>query len=105
MKKRIEKIKHWTLIVCAIILTFQIHSTFNQLVDIAQTNQVYISDGPIDSFELKRIDENQKQESYVKTDTLVIYTYKMVHLFLLFLGLFGALLGLIPSMKIRNYIK
>lgn len=107
MKKRIEKIKILTLLFCTIILAFQINSGFKELINIAETNQVYIQTGPVPTFdfELKRIDENQIQQSYVKTDTLVIYTYKMVHLFLLFLGLFGCLIGLVPSMKIRKYIQ
>lgn len=103
-------IKNFLLIGCLIVLSFQFTSSFKELTNLVQTNQPYVQAG---SFQeplvfpkgqivfnevLKRTDQ-KNQGSFVRTDTLQIYTYKLFQTILLLFGIFMCLI----FMAINNH--
>lgn len=114
MKKDIIKnrtlIKNLAFIICLIVLCLQFTSSFKELTGLIETNQPYVQVSPFQEsqvlFEGQMVfDEvlkktNQKdQVFYVRTDTLEIYTYKLIQTILLLFGIFMCLV----FMAINNH--
>lgn len=83
------EIKNILLILCLLVLVFQFKGAFTSLVDLVEDNEVYIETTGLNSFDLSNIGEQKEHiESYVKTSTLKIYTYKLFQVVLLLIGVF-----------------
>jgi len=109
-------IKNLAFVICLIILAFQFISSFKDLTELIETNQPYVQvsphQEPLVLFEgqmvldevLKKTDQKD-HVSYVRTDTLLIYTYKLIQTILLLFGIFMCLVFMAINNHDFNLIK
>lgn len=120
MKKDIIKnrtlIKNLALIVCLIVLCLQFTSSFKELTGLIETNQPYVQVSPFQEplvfpegqvvFDEVLKNTNEKdQVLYVRTDTLQVYTYKLIQTILLLFGIFMCLVFMAINNHDFNLIK
>lgn len=106
MKKDRSLIKNLAFIICLIILAFHFTSSIKELTELIETNQPYVKTVQTNNYggqmvfdEVLKKTDVKDMVSYVKTDTLQIYTYKLIQNILLLFGIFMCLV----FMAINNH--
>lgn len=85
-------IKNSLLIICLIVLLFQFRSSYQELTDLVEVNQPYVSENQ--DLEIYTLKTDNAGPAYVRVDTLNIYTHKLFQTILLLFGVFMCLMFL-----------
>jgi len=107
-KKDKVLIKNLIFVVCLVVLSFQFIGSFNELISLIDENQPYIQVSHYGEPQVLLegqmvLDEVLKKTtgSFVKTDTLKIYTYKLIQTILLLFGIFMCIIFM--SINNKNF--
>lgn len=103
IKEKKIQIKNIIFIICLVVLAFQFRNSFLELNELIDTNEPYLQVNPTipnqNQITLNFDSYNSGSTSYVRTDTLQIYTYKLIQTILLMFGMFMCLI----FMAINNH--